>query len=63
MADYRNNKEVRMKGKKQIDEQILLSNTVVYIRGMNFYLNKYCEAFAMKYLYLEINAPVKRERV
>jgi hypothetical protein len=54
MPDYRNNEEVRMK-KRQMDEQALLSNTAMYISSMNFYLNKYSEAFAMKYLYLEIN--------
>lgn len=47
MADGRNNKEVRMKGKKQMDEQTLLSNTVVYRGSMSFYLNKYSEALAM----------------
>lgn len=42
-----------------MDEEALLSNPVVHISSMNFYLNKYSKAFAMKCFYLEINTPVK----
>lgn len=53
----------RKKEEKEMDQQALLSNPVVYINSMNFYLNKYSKVFAMKCFYLEINTPVERGMV